>query len=329
MNRQNGTRATRSRLSIYLTYAFLPFVLVGILEGILRLTDVGERTPLFIPAPTPGYLQPNDAAVRRLFLRAQEAPNVRIDTNYFLQDRPEKGIRIVVQGASTAAGFPFGRSASLAVLLQQRLERDYPDRPVEVVSTAMPAVNSFALLDFADEIAAIKPDAVVIYVGHNEYLGILGVGSAMASALSPRLTRLVLDLRKLNLVEAGFQVYGAAAGPGRETEAALMSQMAGQTHIPYGSEIFAAGHRQFRENLTLLLETYRHRKIPVFIGTLAANENGLPPFLPADLNMSVASSWNDAQKGFDSGPRKALMTSSARRPWNTARCWSMCNRRWQ
>jgi len=49
----------------------------------------------------------------------------------------------------------------------------------------MAAVTSYVLLDFADEIIAQRPDAIVIYTGHNEYLGIGGVGSSFASARSP------------------------------------------------------------------------------------------------------------------------------------------------
>lgn len=303
MNRQNGTPGARSRLSTYLLYAFFPFVLIGILEVILRLTGVGNRIPLFVPAPTPGYMQPNEAVIKRFFFNPAEAPDVRIDTTYFLKDKPKDAIRIVVQGASTAAGFPFGRAASIAVMLQQRVQRAYPDRTVEVISTAIPAINSFALLDFEDEIADIDPDAVVIYAGHNEFLGDLGAASAADSNRSPGFTRLVLNLRKLNLIEAGFQVYGAGTVPLSRSGEALMSRMGRNRTIAYGSVVFAAGHRQFRENLSLLLDHYRGDDIPVFVGTLASNESDLAPFRPSDLNMSVASRWNDAQKAFAAAVR--------------------------
>ena len=46
----------------------------------------------------------------------------------------------------------------------------------------MAAVSSYVLLDFADEIIAQQPDAVMIYAGHNEYLGIGGVGSSNSHA---------------------------------------------------------------------------------------------------------------------------------------------------
>ena len=88
-------------------------------------------------------------------------------------------LRIIVQGGSTAAGWPYGFGASLAGMLQQRLQATLPRRNIEVITTAMTAVNSYTLMDFAEEIIAQQPDAVLIYAGHNEYLGVLGVGSLL------------------------------------------------------------------------------------------------------------------------------------------------------
>lgn len=293
MARRNGSAEPRSRLSLVVVTALIPFVLIGTLEAVFRLTGVGGREPLFLPAPVAGYLQPNGAVIHRFFASAQAAPDVSIDTAYFLKEKPENGLRIVVQGGSTAAGFPYGRMASPAGMLQQRLERSFPDRTVEVINTAMSAVNSYTLLDFADEIIDIEPDAVVIYAGHNEFIGVLGVASAYASGLSPKLTRLVLELRRLHLVEAGFQVYGAALPVTDKNSGTLMARVARERRIAFGSDIFMAGQVQFRENLALLLDKYRRHDIPVFIATLASNEKDQPPFIPADLPTSVAKPWQE------------------------------------
>ncbi len=293
MARRNGSAEPRSRLSLVVVTALIPFVLIGTLEAVFRLTGVGGREPLFLPAPVAGYLQPNGAVIHRFFASAQAAPDVSIDTAYFLKEKPENGLRIVVQGGSTAAGFPYGRMASPAGMLQQRLERSFPDRTVEVINTAMSAVNSYTLLDFADEIIDIEPDAVVIYAGHNEFIGVLGVASAYASGLSPKLTRLVLELRRLHLVEAGFQVYGAALPVTDKSSGTLMARVARERRIAFGSDIFMAGQVQFRGNLALLLDKYRRHDIPVFIATLASNEKDQPPFIPADLPTSVAKPWQE------------------------------------
>ncbi len=186
-----------------------------------------------------------------------------------------------VQGESSAAGFPYGLGASLAGMLDQRLERAFPSREIEVVSTAMAAVTTYALVDFADEIIAQQPDAVVVYVGHNEYLGILGVGSTMRMSSRPWLTRAFLEARELRLFQllsrlySGFatQAPGNDGGPGES----LMATVAGERSIAFDSPLYRAGLAQFESNLDALLRRYERAGIPVFIGTLASNERDQAP----------------------------------------------------
>ena len=252
----------------------------------MRLTGVGALEPLFIPVEAaPGFLQPNPAAVQRFFPDPRRAPDVSIDTTWFPAAKAPGTLRIFVQGESSAAGFPYGRWASPAALLQQRLQRAYPDRNVEVINTGMAAVTSYVLLDFADEIIAQQPDAVVVYAGHNEYLGIGGVGSSLASARSPTLARGIVKLRRLHLYRALERAFGIARvrrptrSPARD--GTLMSRVAAERSIPLGSPLYEQGLAQFRGNLARLLQRYRAAGVPVFIGTLASNERDQPPFASA------------------------------------------------
>lgn len=295
MTSKKGTERSGRQPLFYVVAVLIPFLFLGAAEGLLRLTGTGARSPLFVAGPVAGYLQPNEAVIERYFAKADQAPDVSIDTSYFLEQRPPDSLRVVVQGGSSAAGFPYGRMASPAGMLQQRLERAFPGRTVEIINTAMSAVNSYTLLDFADEIIAIEPDAVVIYAGHNEFIGVLGVGSAYSSSLSPGLTRLVLALRRLHLVEAGFRLYGAFLPTQDRPPGTLMSRVARERRIPYEGDVFTAGQAQFRENLALLLEKYREHGIPVFIGTLAANEKDQPPFISADPPHEAAA-WREARQ---------------------------------
>ena len=267
-----------------------PLLLVAATEGVLRLAGIGELEPLFVPVPSAnGYLQPNPAAVQRFFPDPRRAPEVSIDTTWFPASKAEGTLRIFVQGESSAAGFPYGRWASPAAMLQQRLQRAYPDRSVEVIGTGLAAVTSYVLLDFADEIIAQRPDAVVVYAGHNEYLGIGGVGSSHASANSPVLARTIARLRRLHLyraLERGLGSLGTGPDPLAAREGTLMSRVARERSIPLGSPAYERGLEQFRGNLDRLLAKYQAAGIPVFIGTLASNERDQPPFAsgndPAD-----------------------------------------------
>jgi hypothetical protein len=278
--------APRRRRAFLAITLLAPVLLLATAEGVLRLAGIGALEPLFVPVESaPGYLQPNPAAVQRFFPDPRRAPDVSIDTTWFPAAKAPGSVRIFVQGESSAAGFPYGRWASPAAMLQQRLQRAYPDRDFEVINTGMAAVTSYVLLDFADEVIAQQPDAVAIYTGHNEYLGIGGVGSSLAAARSPSVARAVMQLRRLHLYRALERSLGALlAGkdvPDR-TDGTLMSRVAAERSIPLGSPLYERGLDQFRGNLERLLAKYRDAGIPVFIGTLASNERDQPPFAGGD-----------------------------------------------
>jgi lysophospholipase L1-like esterase len=271
------------RAALWAILLLTPLLLLGLAELGLRVAGFGEPLePLFIPSPQhPEYLQANPRVVTRFFSDPAQAPSVSIETAYFPARKPAGALRVFVQGASSAAGFPYGLGASLAGVLDQRLEREFPEREIEVISTAMAAVNSYALVDFADEIIEQQPDAVLVYVGHNEFLGILGVGSAMRLASTPGLTRVFLaarELRLFQLLSRGWARWRpAAAAPGSVQGDSLMARVAGERSIPLGSESFARGLEQFEDNIGRLLAEYRDAGVPVLIGTLVSNERDQPP----------------------------------------------------
>ncbi len=292
-----------SKRNLFLAITLLvPIALFGGVELALRAAGMGRLEPLFVAVPdAPGYLQPNPAAVQRFFPDPRQAPAVSIDTTWFPERKAEGTLRIFVLGESSAAGFPYGRWASPAALLQQRLQRAYPDRRVEVVNTAMAAVTSYVLLDFAEEIIEREPDAVVIYTGHNEYLGIGGVGSSLASARSPAVARTIARLRRLHLYRSLEQLL-ASVGGGNELprhDGTLMARVAAERSIPLDSPLYRRGLEQFRGNLDRLLRKYREAGVEVFIGTLASNERDQPPFASASPDNVVASAiarFREAQR---------------------------------
>lgn len=292
-----------SKRNLFLAITLLvPIALFGGAELALRAAGIGRLEPLFVAVPdAPGYLQPNPAAVQRFFPDPRQAPTVSIDTTWFPERKAERTLRIFVLGESSAAGFPYGRWASPAALLQQRLQRAYPDRRIEVVNTAMAAVTSYVLLDFADEIIAREPDAVVIYAGHNEYLGIGGVGSSLASARSPTLARTIARLRRLHLYRSIERLL-ASVGGGDELprhDGTLMARVAAERSIPLDSPLYRQGVEQFRGNLDRLLRKYREAGVEVFIGTLASNERDQPPFAsasPDQVEASAITRYREAQR---------------------------------
>lgn len=260
----------------------IPVLFFVLLEGGLRLADYGNDFPLFKPLEEDTrYLVRNSEVARRYFAQQANVPAALHDV--FAAVKGVDEYRIFVQGGSTAAGFPFYHGGAFSRMLAHRLQQTFPDRTIEVVNTAMDAVSTYTLLDLADEIIAQRPDAVLIYAGHNEYYGALGAGSTESLGRFRGLVSAYLRLQRLRSVQLLRHAFdGIAAGFGSDdTEGdagTLMAQMVGEQLIAYGSPAYDLGLRQFRANLSDLLAKYEREGIPVFIATLASNERDQRPF---------------------------------------------------
>ena len=293
--------------------AAIPILFFVCLELGLRLTGYGAPIPLFIAMDgAPTYQTQNPDVARRYFKTLENLPTSPGDV--FLARKPAAGLRLVVQGGSSAAGYPYYYGGSFSRMLQQRLDLAMPERHIEVINTSMAAVNSFTLLDFSEEILAIQPDAILIYAGHNEYYGAFGVGSA-ESAGSGVLARAMLRLSGFrtiglisNLLRGGASlVAGDGTGSPNQT---LMQQMAEDQSIELHSEAYERGLIQFRNNLSTLLETYESAGVPVFIATLSSNEKDQAPFITAH---SPDDSWNDDFETFKSNLVTLSVTEAIQR----------------
>lgn len=272
----------------------MPFVLLGLLEITLRIGGFAKPIPLFVESPiSKEFLQPNPDIISRYFPSKDAAPNVSPDTVLFKKEKHDDTFRIFIQGGSTAAGFPYGRWGSLQGMLEQRFKREYPNQHIEIINTAMSAVNSYTLLDFVDEIIDQAPDLVVIYAGHNEYLGVMGVGSAYAAKGGRTATLSYLTLKNLRLYRLiETFVYSLMKNAKSQNSAesddtnassaqdqrTLMSKVAKEKNIPLNGPLYRQGISQFSGNISDILERYKQARIPVLIGTLASNEKDQAPF---------------------------------------------------
>ena len=292
----------RRRLFVALTLA-LPWALLLLLELGLRLGGYGGSYPLFVPYPEqPAYRFVNQQVARRWFRDGPFTPAPRLD--FFRAAKAPRAYRIFFQGESSAAGFPYGHGGAPSRMLEQRLQATFPDREIEVVNTALTAINSYALLDQADELAAERPDAVLIYTGHNEYYGVLGAASTRALGGRRPLVLAYLALRRLRTVQLLERAMGAGAGEraaagARDADDAprtVMELMAGDQLVPLGAPLYDRGLAQFRDNLDALLARYRKHGIPVFIGTVASNERDQPPFVSAFAPGADSVAWRRAYR---------------------------------
>jgi tetratricopeptide (TPR) repeat protein len=288
-----------------------PFLFFLVAEAGLAIVGFGGRPHLFVDAANvPGYLEPNSQVMRRYF--PEREARLGIDPIVFKKQKAPDTKRVIVQGGSTAAGFPFGRWAGLAGMLGDRLEATHPYSDIEVVSTAMAAVNSYTLLDFVDEIIEVEPDAVLIYAGHNEYVGIFGAGSALTAQRSRTATQLHLQLSRFRVYQLVSTLLSSVArsraessSPAPNARDTLMAQAASSPEVPIGSPIYKDGLLQFESNLSEILARYQGAGIPVYIATLASNERDQSPFVGGVVDESIAAEFqalmNASQGAYQAG----------------------------
>ena len=129
-----------------------PLVLFVMLELVLRLFNYGGNLDLFITASGDyaDYYSCNPHVGKRYFFMQETVPDPPNDL--FLKQKPANGYRIFVVGGSTTAGYPYGNNLLFSRILQQRLKDVFPQRHIEVVNTAMTAINTYTIFDFLPEI---------------------------------------------------------------------------------------------------------------------------------------------------------------------------------
>jgi len=288
--------APQKKWSFYAVMWSLPVLFFALLEGGLQIAGFGQDYPLFVPVEVaPDYLVMNREVSRRYFRRETRVPTGLHDAFRMEKDTTTK--RIFVQGGSSAAGYPYYYGGSFSRMLEQRLQQSFPNMHIEVVNVAMAAINSYTILDQVDDILDHLPDAVLIYAGHNEFYGALGIGSSQSLGYNRFIVNLYLrlqSLRILQLIQDSLSQVLKASLRRQDGSSTLMERMVGRQSIPLDSEMYRHGVRQFRGNLQSILRKYQRQGVPVFIGTVASNERTHPPFQNGLRSETDPDQWQNA-----------------------------------
>jgi tetratricopeptide (TPR) repeat protein len=224
----------------------------------------------------------------------------------FLKKKPDDVIRIFAMGSSSVAGFPYANNLMFPRILHERLRDAYPGKKIEMINTAITAINSFTLADFMPQILEQKPDAILIYDGHNEFYGAFGAGSNEAVFHSPTLIRMHLSLLNYKVYQLTFNVVSGVIGfltpsnPANETHGTLMKRMVRNADITFGSKTYKEGIQNFEQNMGMMLSWAKQKNVPVFIGDQISNLHDLKPFksIAAD-GLKGADEYYEAGKKFE------------------------------
>ncbi len=287
--------AAQSRIKrlFILIVILVPLLFLFVLEGSLRLIDYGGDLSLFVPArgEDAGLLTINPNVGQRYFGKQKTIPSPTKDL--FLEEKPEKGYRIFVMGGSSAAGYPYGNNLKFSRILAFRLQEMYPEKTIEVVNVALSAVGSYTLLDFTDEVLEQEPDAILIYAGHNEYYGALGVASMESFGRKPWLVRSYLRLNQFRTFRLMRNMVQSIRGEGttdqlnsasQDPTGTLMERIVGEQNIPTRSKLYEEGRLQFESNLSSIIDLARGQNVEVILSELVSNIKDQAPFVSLENN---------------------------------------------
>ena len=267
-----------SRARQYL-FNFLALLLglgaIGGLEAGLRIFDIGPSNRLFLPAQDHG--EPtyaiNPLAAHRFF-QPQYLRHVPFDAQ-FPAAKPPGTVRIFALGASTLVGFPNPPETAFPNFLERMLADTYPDTRFEVINCGITAISTFCLLDFAEEILNYQPDLLLIYAGHNEFVGPYGATTPFVYFGDNRtLVRALMNLQSTRL-------YGVLRDIARRVGPEPPQGRFGLHLVTREIDILDEAHRitgeHYRRNLETIIAASTERGVPVMLSTLVSNLKDFHP----------------------------------------------------
>lgn len=292
----------------YLVLILIPMLFFVLLELGLRFFDYGKDIPQWVDARRGKYII-NPELAFRYFNQVENIPTTIEDI--FDQQKKISAFRVFVLGESSTAGFPYLPMGSFSRYIRKRLELTYPNTTIEVVNISLSAVNTYTILDLLPGVLKQKPDLILIYAGHNEYYGALGVGSMESLGTSRSFVKLVLYLNKYrtvqlirNSIAAIFSLFKSENI--EDSPGTLMSRMAEDQYIPLNSKKYNLGLEQFEENMKEILELINNRNVPVIIGKVVSNLKDQKPFIsvPSENYPTANQVYEEAKKKLMNGYSK-------------------------
>ena len=277
-----------------LLLVFLSISPLVVLELYLRTSDYGYEDRLFVLDRAAGEYVLNRQLYQKYFPTDPLVKNSRLPELLpemsFAAKKGENVFRIFCLGGSTTQGdFSDNRFPGL---LSEMLVRSEVNRKIEVINLGITTFNSYQVADFVAELVDYAPDLLIIYMGHNEIYGPLGVASSSQISSSYLLTRTVLFLQQLKLFQLLQNHYLKLLDidTDEDRQGVLFKVMATSSMEPFSPKK-EKSLRNFANNLDRIIAQVHKRDVPLILTTIASNIRDLRPFDSAVPEGSLAKEW--------------------------------------
>ena len=278
-NIRTAPRSGRRRWGFRLAAISLSLVPIIALEIVLRLTV--DPPPGQSPWVELHQLQP-------LFEMDESTQRWRIPpsrSNFFRPasfpaEKPPEVRRVFVLGGSTVQGRPWSTESAFSTWLRLRLRAADPGHEYEVINCGGVSYASYRIDKILDEVLTHRPDAVVIYTGHNEFLEDRTYAEVRDMTILDRVASSVADNVRL-VGWASHWIHGdrkPSATPMKEEVDAALDHTESLRDYERDPQWRDAVERHFDATFRQMLTKCKHADVATIVCEPACDLVDTPPF---------------------------------------------------
>jgi tetratricopeptide (TPR) repeat protein len=294
MNSRTQITGRRLWLMRFAALIFIPLLVLGGLELVLRLAGYGYDTHFFRTVQINGkqFFAPNEKFSYRFFPPAIARKALPIS---FAAEKGTNSYRIFLFGESAAMGDPdptFGFGRYLEVLLRER----YPGTDFQVICVAMTAIDSSTILPIARECVRHQGDLWLIYMGNNEMVGPFGAETTYGlRSPSTTVIRMILAIKSTRVGQLLETIISHSPNHSATPKKWSGMEMFEKNRLGHDDPARLRAYVNFQRNLEDILHVAGQADVPVIMSTVAVNLKDCAPFASmhaTGLNENQISDWN-------------------------------------
>jgi len=286
-------------LSKCLLFFFGILTLLGI-EGVLRVSNFGSHFDFILKDNNGGTN--SKLSLNTQYIALHYFSHLKVDfekvfkndpwfpDTEFTQQKKQNTFRIFLLGGSTTRGFPFTkRTISYSGFLQNILTDVLPNHNIEIINAGYDALSSFAVVDIFKRIIDESPDLIIVYTGHNEFIGHFGTNSTVNLGKNRFVINSIISLQssKLFLLTklAIFKIKSIFKEKNSEP-VNLFRSMLKKSKITWSDHDHELTEANYKLNLTEMATIARKKNVRLVFSSLASNLSDFAPLI-SEISPSI------------------------------------------
>ncbi len=313
---------SRRRVILFRLAAILlglaPFVLAELIFVALNWGHPNDQLDLYVEftGTKPLFVLSDDGERREIPLGRQSF----FRPESFAARKADDEYRVFCLGGSTVQGRPYAIETSFTTWLELSLQTADPSRTWEVVNCGGVSYASYRLAPILDEVLDYKPDLVILYTGHNEFLEDRTYESVKRP--SPAFRAAWTIATRARIFNVAREVYGRVIYPDPEPLKKDLLPEEVEARLDYRGGLDKY-HRDdtwranvvehFRFNIHRIVSRCQQAGVPIWIVDPVCNLRDCPPFkseLRKDIRPEESERWeelrHEASEFYRSDMAKAL-----------------------